>query len=97
MTLVLKNGVSEDRDFVIRTMQSLRFLFEKKRTVFYEMVMKCRDSEYNFSDEYCDELKQFSLIGKDGSVDDRVCGIVLSASGGDDLDMYLGSPVSGNS
>jgi len=91
--VVLKNGSREFDKLVSVTMLSLKTLITEKPTVFYDLVMKCRDSSYKYFGNAGEDLQQLGLAQNDGSIHDSIKNIVLSAVSGDDLDMTLASPL----
>lgn len=91
--VTLKNGSEEANVLVTVTMMSLRRLMKEKPIIFYELVMKCRDSNHQFFGKDCQDLERLNLVQPDGRVHDSIRNIVLSAAIGDGLEMRLGSPI----
>jgi hypothetical protein len=94
--IVLKNGAEEAEPLVKVAMLSLESLIQSSPIAFYELVMKCRDSNHQFFGNTVERLKELSLVQRDGTIHDSVRNIVLSAAEGDGLDMKLVSPVPSN-
>ncbi len=92
-TVTLINGAEEARVLVNATMRSLTGLMEWNPIAFYELVMKCRDSNHIFFGNVADVLKRLRLVEASGSIHNSVRNIVLSATKGERLDMTLDSPV----
>ncbi len=91
--LVLKNGTKEAEWLVKTTMILLEDLIKSNSVAFYELTMKCRDSEHQFFGKTAELLKELALVQGDGTVHDSTRNIVLSAVEGDGLKMKLVSPV----
>ncbi|OGT46803.1 MAG: hypothetical protein A3E83_03890 [Gammaproteobacteria bacterium RIFCSPHIGHO2_12_FULL_41_20] len=89
----LKNGSTELDGVVFTVMDNLKSLFHSNPILFYEFVMKCRDSNHTMFGKSNDALKLLGLIEGNNSVHDSVRNIVLSAVEGEGLGMRLGSPV----
>ncbi|MDP2967068.1 MAG: hypothetical protein Q8N87_01505 [bacterium] len=91
--LVLKNRAEEVEGLVIATMVSLEHLLKSNPIVFYELVMKCRDNNYQFLGNTAEPLEELGLVQRDRTVHDSIRNIVLSAAEGSGLGMKLVSPV----
>lgn len=85
----LKNGSLVSKVCVVTTMMNLKLLLESNPIAFYELVMKCRDSDHVFFGNTEEVLKGLALK-PDNSV---VKNIVLSAVEGEEFDMRLNSPI----
>lgn len=94
--VTLKNGTEELDALVRATMSSLEGLLNKNPIAFYELVMKCRDQNYQPFGNTGQTLHDFALLGPDGNVHVGIRNVVLSAVVGDDLEMTLGSPIQGH-
>jgi len=92
-TVKLKNGGEEVDTLVTVAMFSLRGLMAEKPTVFFDLVMKCRDSKYVLFGEASKVLQDLALLEPDNIPHDSLRNIVLSAVTGDGLEMTLGSPL----
>ena len=88
----LANGTAVPDVLVTTTMIVLNDLASNDPIVFYELTMKCRDTNHPFWGSTEETLKQAALIKDNGEIHDSVKNIVLSAVKGEDLKMTLGSP-----
>ena len=88
----LKNGSEEEKALVVVVMVSLQGLLDKNPILFYELVMKCRDSKHELFGDSGKDLQDLALLQQDGNVHSSVRNIVLSAAQGEDLDLTLISP-----
>lgn len=91
-TITLKNGSVEFQPLVKITMLSLEKLMLDKPILFYELVMKARDSKHVFFGNSADDLKSLNLIHNDETLHESIRNIIVSATEGDGLDMKLVSP-----
>ena len=92
-TIKLRNGAEEARPLVAVMMMSLEHLMDERPLALYDLVMRCRDRNYQFFGDNAKYLQDLSMVGSDGSIHDSIRNIVLSAVRGDGMDMILGSPV----
>jgi hypothetical protein len=77
-------------------MSSLKRLFNTDIggvTMFYDLVMICRDPGYKIDSTNLERLKQLSLLKPDGKPHNILKNVVLSAASGEGLDMELKSPL----
>jgi hypothetical protein len=89
----LKNGTEEAKPLVAVTMMSLEHVMDERPLALYDLVMMCRDHDYEPFGTNGDYLKDLRLVEQNGSIHDSIRNIVLSAVKGDGIDMVLGSPV----
>lgn len=92
-TVRLKNGAVELSVFVASIMLVLDRLVEEKPVAALELVMKCRDSNYEFFGDNEKILQDRKLVEAGGTVHSSIRNIVLSAFKGDGFDMVLLSPI----
>lgn len=89
----LRNGAEEAKPLVAVMMMSLEHLMDERPLALYDLVMKCKDRNYQFFGDNEKHLQDLRLIGSDGAIHDSIRNIVLSAVRGNGIDMVLGSPV----
>lgn len=92
-TVILKNGTEEVATLVALTTSILLSLLEERPLILYDLVMKCRDRDYQFFGNNEEHLKSLKLIDRDGSIHGSIRNIVLSAAKGDGLDLIIKSPI----
>ena len=92
-TVQLKNGAVEVTVFVASMMLILDRLVEEKPVAALDLVMKCRDSNYQFFADNEEILRDRKLVEKHGTIHSSIRNIVLSAFEGDGFDMVLLSPI----
>ena len=95
-TIKLRNGAEEAKPLVAVTMMHLETLMNERPLALYDLVMRCRDTNYEFFGTNGDYLKSLNLVGQDGSIHGSIRNIILSAIDGDGIDMVLRSPVQNN-
>ncbi len=88
--VTLKNGAEVAKTIVNTAMLSIQ---ELNLIVFYELVMKARDSKHKFFGNTAEVLKALSLVQADGNLHDAIRDIVLSASEGEGLGLRLVNPM----
>lgn len=93
-TIRLRNGAEEVKPLVVITIRTLEHVMDERPLAFYDLVMKCRDQNYQFFEDNEDYLKEQRLVDANGSIHDSIRNVVLSAAKGDGMDMVLRSPVS---
>lgn len=97
----LKNGATETRVMVIATLISINSLLEEHLMAFYDLVMRCRDSNYKFLGNNLKILEDLSLVqlpsetGSSGHIRNSIRNIVLSAVEGEGLRLKIVSPYPG--
>lgn len=91
----LKNGSKEAEPLVTTVMMSLQKMQESMKgvTLFYDLVMRCRDANSTMWDSQLKELKQWALLQEDGQPHTSVRNIIESAVVGEELQMQLQNPV----
>jgi len=93
-TLTLKNGAVEAGSLVAVTMMSLERVLATDPMAFYDLVMVCRDKNYQPFGNARERLDQLGLWkAHESHPHDSTQNIVLSAVSGDGIDMMLGSPI----
>jgi hypothetical protein len=92
-TVILKNGAIESEVVVSLVMFSLRALMAEHPTAFYDLVMKCRDREYEWFHGNEDICKANGLVEQSGGIHNSIENIILSAVSGDANGMTLSSPI----
>ncbi|TET14849.1 MAG: hypothetical protein E3J82_01470 [Candidatus Thorarchaeota archaeon] len=92
-TVQLKNGAVELKVFVASIMLVLDRLVDEKPVAALDLVMKCRDSSYQFFSDNEEILQARNLVEKHGTIHSSIRNVVLSAFEGDGFDMVLHSPV----
>lgn len=92
-TVILRNGAEEAKPLVAVTMLSLGHLMDERPLALYDLVMKCRDRNYQFFGDNEEHLKSLNIVDRDGSIHTSIRNIVLSAADGDGLAMVIRSPV----
>ncbi len=92
-TVILKNGAKEATGLVTTVMMSIQNLMQEKPIVFYELVMKCRDSNHVIFGNMQKDLEDLALVNSGGGVHDSIRHIVLSAVRGDGLEMKISNPI----
>ena len=92
-TVQLKHGAVELGVFVASTMLVLNGLVEEKPVAALDLVMKCRDPNYEFFGGNEKILRDRELVDRNGTIHSSICNVVLSAFEGDGFDMVIGSPV----
>ena len=93
-TVILRNGAEEAKPLVVVMMLCLERLMDERPLALYDLVMRCRDRNYQFFGDNEDYLKNLKLVEQDGSIHDSTRNVILSAADGDGLDMVLRSPLS---
>jgi hypothetical protein len=92
-TIKLKNG-AEEADMLVRvTTAILASLMEENPILFYELVMKARDSRHECFGKTGEELRKREFIDQNGRMHDSLRNVIVSAVSGDGLEMTLGSPI----
>lgn len=91
--VTLKNNSKELEIAVKSVMFTVRHLLKQQPLVFYDLVMRCRDREYEMWSETEDGLKKLSLLQPDGQPHGTTKNIILSAVEGDEGDMYIVNPI----
>lgn len=91
--LKLKNGAEEAEPLVLTTMMILRKLLADKPMVFFDLVLKCRNSSYTMGGSAAAQLQEAALIDHDESIHSSIKNIVLSAAVGSGLAMTIENPV----
>ena len=91
--VILKNGAEEIKSFVVMAMAILNRLAQERPLALCDLVMKCRDRNYQFFGDNEGYLKSLELVEGNGTVHGSIRNIVLSAAEGDGLDMHIRSPV----
>jgi len=89
----LKNGSEEEMKMVAVMMMNLNRLLDDDPRRFYDLVMLCRDSEYQIFGDGKAVLQGLSLVQPNGRVHQSIQNVVLSAVSGEGFDLTLGSPV----
>lgn len=92
-TVQLKNGAVEVKVFVASMMLILDRLVEEKPVAALDLVMKCRDPNYEFFSDNEEILRDRKLVEKHGTIHSSIRNIVLSAFEGDGFDIVLCSPI----
>ena len=93
-TVILKTGVEVAKPLVGTTMMALNSLMDNGQDItFYELVMKCRDSNHEFFGNAGEELAKLGLLDGSGKVHRSIKDVVLAASEGVGLDMALVNPL----
>ena len=92
-TVQLKNGSTEAKVMVIATLTSITSLMKDHPMAFYDLVMKCRDSNYKFFGNNLEILVSLSLAKIDESIHNSIKNIVLSAVEGEGLELNIVSPL----
>lgn len=88
-TVRLRNGAVVTGSAVGTVMLCLEAVRAEKATAFYDLVMKCRDGDYQFSAGSEGYLRALELVDDSGDVHEVVRSIVLSAVEGDGLEKRL--------
>jgi len=91
--VMLRNGTEEAKPLVAVMMMSLEHLMDEQPLALYDLVMKCRDREYQFFGDNEKYLQDLKLVETNGNIHGSVRNIILSAVRGEGIDMMLGSPV----
>lgn len=78
-TVALKNGGQAAPQLIEKTMRSLRHLRLEDPIAFYELISKCKNPEHDYFRDTAFPIKNNGLANADGSIDDTVRAIVLSA------------------
>lgn len=89
----LRNGSKVAAFLVTVTMVSLNRLLETNPIAFYELIMKCTDSNHQLFGKNGDDLKTLGLVDRDGNVHQAIRNIVLSATVCEGLELKLISPI----
>lgn len=91
--VTLKNGQEEAKIAVGTVMMLLNNLIKSDPICFYELVMKCRDRNYIFFWKTWDKLKGLWLVEGEGSINNSIKNVVLSAVTWESINMVLSSPI----
>jgi hypothetical protein len=75
----LKTGKSVPEPVVATTMMAIKTLVRDSWSTLSELSWLCEDSKYKIHNTARERLKALSLMQPDGSINDDVCEIVLSA------------------
>lgn len=91
----LKNGAEEAEPLVRIVMMSLQKMQEDVAgiTLFYDLVMRCRNPQSEMWDSQLAKLKEWALLEQDGQPHDSIQNIVESAVVGEELQMQLQNPI----
>lgn len=81
-TVTLKNGSEEFGPAVIAIHLSLTRVFNEDPMAAYDLVMKCRDSNYRMFGNAEERLANLSLMQPGGHIHDTVRNVVLSSVSG---------------
>ena len=92
-TVILKNGAVETGVVVSLVMFSLRTLMTEHPMAFYDLVMKCRDREYEWFHGNEDICKANGLVEQSGGIHNSIESIILSSVSGDANGMMISSPI----
>jgi hypothetical protein len=90
--IALKNGTSEQAILVSGILLTLRELMAQNVLAFYDLVMMCRNPNYQAFDANIKLLQESGLLESNRKVHDSIRNIVLSAVEGERLEMRLVSP-----
>lgn len=91
-TIRLKNGTEEAAPLVATMLITLRLLATGQPIHLYELVEKARNRSHVFWGDIGKQLAKMKLVEVDGSMNDSIRNIVLSAVEGDGLEMRVVSP-----
>jgi len=92
-TVILKNGAEEATILVTIVMKILKHLADERPLALYDLVMKCRDPNYQFFGDNEKYLQTLKLVGADGGIHDSDRNVILSAVSGNGPDMVFRSPI----
>lgn len=87
--VTLPNGIKEAKFLVAGTILTLQTLLKEKVMVFYDLVMMCRDRDYEAFGDNDDELKKWGLLEGNGRPHSSIINIVNAVVKGDELDMRI--------
>src|ERR1700758_7438 len=94
--VTLKDGYQVPQSALITTMITLKSVHQECYVALFDLVQKCKDSNYKFvSNPFGDSkkvLREFALIDESEKVHDIVKHIVLNAVEGDGFSMRLVNP-----
>jgi hypothetical protein len=90
--ITLKDGTQEAKPLVAVTMMSLKRLLKDNTTAFFDLVMKCRDGNYEFFGNNGDTLRSLGFIDSNGGIHRSMKNIILNATEGEGIDMKLVRP-----
>jgi hypothetical protein len=91
--LRLRNETDEPEAMVTLMFSALQDLMNENTTLFYELVMKCREPGYQLSKVDEGALKDLAFIPESGRIHDTIRNIVLSATEGEGLSLRIVSPL----
>lgn len=91
--LKLKNGGLENTGIIAVVTMSLERLLMENGIAFYDLVMKCRDDEYEPFGNSDDILKAAVLMEQGGTIRQDIKNIVLSSVEGDEGGMHMVDPI----
>ena len=89
----LKNGGVEMDILTQGVLLALKNLLTGNVIAFYDLVMKCRDDQYEPFDNSPAILKRVNLMESGGTIHSSIKNIVLSAVVGDEGDMHIVDPI----
>ena len=92
-TVVLKNGAEEILPLTEVISLVVNELLDDGDLAVYDLVMMCRDPNYNPFPSCLERLKARSLVEPDGRVHQSIRNVVLSMAEGDGLEMKFSNPV----
>jgi hypothetical protein len=95
--LTLKDGYQVTETALNPTIKNIRALYQKNYLVFFDLVEKCRNTEYQFiSTPYGDSkavLKTYTLMNEREEVPEYIQKIVLNSINGSGLYITLVNPI----
>ena len=89
----LKNGGVEMDILTQGVLLALKNLITDNSVAFYDLVMKCRDDQYEPFGNSSAILKHVSLMESGGTIHSSIKNIVLSAVDGDEGEMHIVDPI----
>lgn len=92
-TVILRNGAEEVKPLVAIVMSLLEHVANERPFALYDLVMRCRDLSYQFFGDNEEYLRELKLVDQNGIIHDSDRNVILSAVGGEGMDMVLRSPI----
>jgi hypothetical protein len=93
----LKNGATYPAALALIGITRVRSLARSSELqdllALYELTMKCRNPSHKFFGNLGERLKSLGLVEQDGSIQDYISDIVLSAISGNEMELRYSNPI----
>lgn len=91
--IISKDGKNLPQSTIVATIVSLENLMYTNPVAFYELVVACRNPEYEIFKNVKDVLKKYSMIEQNGDIKPEIKAIVLDMTEGEGLKTGIFNPI----